>query len=159
VGSLTSHNPIGLQWPVTRISLLFFYPLFVPWHKGLLICIHLIAVPSTGEDISEGVTAVSNVSVLGEQKLSEQVRLILDHYKQDDPVGLPGAPISDPMPIPDMKHSFTYATMHFKSAHVHGLSRFRIQHVRSDLAALQVGDLLPVLLLIQGGIVADRWNC
>jgi hypothetical protein len=109
--------------------------------------INLISVSSTREDISEEVAALSNVTVLGEQKLSDQVRLILNHYKQEDPVGLPGAPVSDPMPIPDMKHSFTYATMHFKSAHVHGLSRFRIQHIKSDLAALKVGNLLRVLFI------------
>jgi len=88
--------------------------------------------------VSGEVTDASNVTALAEKKLSDQVRQILDHYKQADPVGLPGAPIADPMPIPDMKHSFTYATMHFKSAHVRGLSRFRIQHIKSDLAAMQV---------------------
>jgi hypothetical protein len=96
---------------------------------------YLISVSSTSEDAA----GLSNVTLLGEKKLSDQVRLILDHYKQTDPVGIPGAPIADPMPIPDMKHSFTYATMHFKSAHVHGLSRFRIEHIKSDLAAMQVG--------------------
>jgi hypothetical protein len=115
--------------------------------KRYCILIHLISVSSTREDNSEEVAALSNVTILGEKKFSEQVRLILDHYKQEDPVGLPGAPISDPMPIPDMKHSFTYATMHFKSAHVHGLSRFRIYHIKSDLAALKVGNLLRVLVI------------
>lgn len=100
--------------------------------------IGLISVSSASEDTSEGAAGLTNVTVLGEEKLSDQVRLILDHYKQEDPVGLPGAPITDPMPIPDMKHSFTYATMHFKSAKVHGLSRFRIQHIQSNLAAMQV---------------------
>jgi hypothetical protein len=117
--------------------------------KGRCIVIYLISVSSTSEEISEEVESLSNVTIVGEQKLSDQVRLILDHYKQEDPVGLPGAPISDPMPIPDMKHSFTYATMHFKSAHVHGLSRFRIEHIKSDLAALQVGNLLRVLFISQ----------
>lgn len=100
--------------------------------------IYLISVSSASEDTSQGAEEQTNVTLLGEQKLSDQVRLILNHYKQEDPVGLPGAPVSDPMPIPDMKHSFTYATMHFKSAHVHGLSRFRIQHIKSNLAAMQV---------------------
>jgi hypothetical protein len=101
---------------------------------------YLFSVSST----SENTETSGNITVLGEQKLSDQVRLILNHYKQEDPVGLPGAPVKDPMPIPDMKHSFTYATMHFKSAHVQGLSRFRIQHIKSDLAAMQVGN--PVIL-------------
>jgi len=100
--------------------------------------IYLISVSSASEDTSQEAGELTNVTLLGQQKLSDHVRLILNHYKQKDPVGLPGSPVSDPMPIPDMKHSFTYATMHFKSAHVHGLSRFRIQHIKSNLAAMQV---------------------
>lgn len=102
------------------------------------VLIYLISVASASEGTSQGAGELTNVTLLGEQKLSDQVRLILNHYKQEDPVGLPGAPVADPMPIPDMKHSFSYATMNFMSAHVHGLSRFRIRHIRSNLAAMQV---------------------
>ncbi|XP_068087185.1 uncharacterized protein [Anabrus simplex] len=42
------------------------------------------------------------------------------------------------MDIPDMKQSFSMATMTFKKVKVYGLSKFRIEYVRSDLAALQV---------------------
>ncbi|XP_032683264.1 uncharacterized protein LOC116849812 [Odontomachus brunneus] len=74
----------------------------------------------------------------GEQRLGDQIRAILKHYQQDDPVGLPGAPIPDPMPVPDMKHSFSIYTMHFKQINVYGLSKFRIEHVESELARMQV---------------------
>lgn len=100
--------------------------------------IYLISVSSASQGTSKGAAQQTNVTLLGEQKLSDQVRLFLNHYKQEDPVGLPVAAIADPMPIPDMKHSFTVATMNFMSAHVHGLSRFRIQHLHSNLAAMQV---------------------
>jgi hypothetical protein len=90
--------------------------------------IYLISVSSAKKGTSEGAGQQTNVTLLGEQKLSDQVRSILNHYKQEDPVGLPGASISDPMPIPNMKQSFALAKMQFSSAHVHGLSRFRIQH-------------------------------
>lgn len=73
-----------------------------------------------------------------EMKLSDQIRRILNHYKQADPVGIPGAPIPDPMGIPPMKHSFSVATMHFMNVNVRGLSKFRIKHVRTDLSALKV---------------------
>jgi len=108
----------------------------------ILCCLFLVAggniVSSASEGTSEGAGQQTNATLMGEEKLSDQVRLILNHYKQADPVGLPGAPISDPMPIPDMKHSLTVAQMQFSSAHVHGLSRFRIQHIKSNLAAMQV---------------------
>lgn len=128
----------------------------------IVCCLLIVAggdtVFSTSDDISEEVEALSNVTIFGEQKLSDQVRLILDHYKQEDPVGLPGAPVSDPMPIPDMKHSFTYATMHFKSAHVHGLSRFRIQHIKSDLAALKLSVGLRIEKLeVLGNYTMSSW--
>lgn len=73
-----------------------------------------------------------------EKKVSDQILQILEHYKQDDPIGLPGAPVPDPMPIPDMKHSFSVATMNFKNVNVHGLSKFRIEHIRSNLADMEV---------------------
>lgn len=74
----------------------------------------------------------------GEQRLGDQIRAILKHYQQDDPVGLPGAPIPDPMSVPDMKHSFSMHTMHFNHVNVYGLSKFRIEHVESELARMQV---------------------
>lgn len=73
-----------------------------------------------------------------EVELSQQVRAILEHYKQDDPVGIPGAKIPDPMPIPDMKQSLSLGTMHFKNVSVVGLSKFRVQHVHTDLAEMQL---------------------
>ncbi|XP_046404376.1 uncharacterized protein LOC124169730 [Ischnura elegans] len=73
-----------------------------------------------------------------EAELSQQVRAILEHYKQDDPVGIPGAKVPDPMDIPDMKQSLSLGTMHFKNASVIGLSKFRIQHVHTDLAEMQL---------------------
>ncbi|XP_029156496.1 uncharacterized protein LOC114929202 [Nylanderia fulva] len=74
----------------------------------------------------------------GEQRLGDQIRAILKHYQQDDPVGLPGAPIPDPMAVPDMKHSFSMYTMNFKKVNVYGLSKFHIKHVESELARMQV---------------------
>lgn len=70
--------------------------------------------------------------------MGDQIRAILKHYQQDDPVGLPGAPIPDPMPVPDMKHSFSVYTMTFKEMQVYGLSKFRIEHMTSELALMQV---------------------
>ena len=91
-----------------------------------------------GDEENGETSSEENVSAVAEKKVSDQIRAILEHYKQEDPVGIPGAPIPDPMPIPDMKHSFSVATMHFKTVHVYGLSLFRIDHIKSDLAAMQV---------------------
>ena len=63
---------------------------------------------------------------------------MLEHFKQDDPRGLPGLPIPDPMPIPDFEGQFTMAKIKFSEALLHGLSQFRIEHVRTDLRDMKV---------------------
>ena len=60
-----------------------------------------------GEEENDAASSKENVTNIAQKKLSDQVREILEHYKQEDPVGIPGAPIPDPMPIPDMRHSFS----------------------------------------------------
>lgn len=74
----------------------------------------------------------------GEQLLSDQIRLILKHYQQPDPIGLPNVPIPDPMTVPDLKHSFSMLTINLKSVTVHGLSKFRIIRAESEIALMQV---------------------
>ncbi|TGZ37904.1 uncharacterized protein [Temnothorax longispinosus] len=94
----------------------------------------------------------------GEQRLGDQIRAILKHYQQDDPVGLPGAPIPDPMPVPDMKHSFSMYTMNFKQISVYGLSKFRIEHVESELARMQVSVAVRIDSLdIRGLYTLASW--
>ncbi|XP_019700204.2 uncharacterized protein LOC109503583 isoform X2 [Harpegnathos saltator] len=94
----------------------------------------------------------------GEQRLGDQIRAILKHYQQDDPVGLPGAPIPDPMPVPDMKHSFSMYTMHFKQINVYGLAKFRIEHVESELARMQVSVAVKIDILdIRGLYTLASW--
>lgn len=75
---------------------------------------------------------------VGEKRLEDHVRAILKHYQQSDPVGLPGAPIPDPMSAPDMKYSFSMYTMNFKQMNIYGLSKFRIVNAESELALMQV---------------------
>lgn len=94
----------------------------------------------------------------GEQRLGDQIRAILKHYQQDDPVGLPGAPVPDPMSVPDMKHSFSIYTMHFKQVNVYGLSKFRIEHVESELARMQVSVAVRIdSLVIHGLYTLQSW--
>ncbi|XP_046738918.1 uncharacterized protein LOC124407122 [Diprion similis] len=94
----------------------------------------------------------------GENRIKEQLRVILEHYQQEDPVGLPGAPIPDPMAVPDMKNSFSVYTMELKNIHVYGLSKFRIDHIHSDLAAMQVEVALSMEALdIRGTYTLSSW--
>ena len=95
---------------------------------------------------------------LGEKRLGDHIRAILKHYQQDDPVGLPGAPIPDPMSVPDMKHSFSIYTMNFKQVNVYGLAKFRIVHMESELALMQVSVTLSIETLdIRGLYTLSSW--
>lgn len=78
-----------------------------------------------------------NVKV-GERVLSAQIFAIIEHYKQEDPVGLPGATIPDPLPVPDIKQSFTLATIHMKNVLAYGLSKFKIKNMEVDINELKV---------------------
>lgn len=42
---------------------------------------------------------------IAESKLSAQIKALVEHYKQKDPLGLPGAPVPDPFEVPYTKKS------------------------------------------------------
>ena len=80
----------------------------------------------------------------GQHKITEYVRAILEHYKQKDPIGLPGVPIPDPMDIPPLTHSFSMATLNMKNITLYGLSKFRIHHVTINLAVMDAEVALTI---------------
>lgn len=95
---------------------------------------------------------------LGEKRLGDHIRAILKHYQQEDPVGLPGVPIPDPMPVPDMGHSFSMYNMHFEKVQVYGLSKFRVVNVQSELALMQMSVSLSIRTLdIRGVYTLSSW--
>lgn len=85
-----------------------------------------------------------------EKRLSTQIFAMIEHYKQTDPVGLPGVPIPDPMALPDIKQSFSLTTLNMQKVMSHGLSKFRIKHIKTDLKELQVkaGVQIDELILL-----------
>lgn len=90
-----------------------------------------------------------DAATTAERDVAAQLRSLVEHYKGDDPVGIPGAPIPDPVDVPDMKRSFTVTSMDFKKVKVYGLSKFRFQRIKLDLAVLQaeVGVKISTLLM------------
>lgn len=92
--------------------------------------------PITDEQQSEKMN-LHNAKV-AESRLSAQVFAIVEHFKQVDPIGLPGAPVPDPMSIPDIKKSLPMATLTMKNVKAYGLSKFRIKYTKVDLNALDV---------------------
>lgn len=78
--------------------------------------------------------------------MSEQLLLILEHFKKPDPVGLPGAEIPDPYPVPDMKQSLSFATVNFKNTAVYGISKFKIVSVNVEIGAMEVRFNLKIYI-------------
>lgn len=90
--------------------------------------------------------------------MSERLLEMLEHYKQPDPVGVPGAPIPDPMDLPDMKQSFSLGTMNFKNQQLTGLKNFRISHIVADINAMKVECGLNIALLtVKGNYTLSSW--
>ena len=76
-----------------------------------------------------------------EIELSQHIRDVIEHFKQDDPLGVPKnfeGQIPDPIPIPDLEKDFSGTKMSFEGITVHGLRKFRLEHVVSDLSSLTV---------------------
>ncbi|XP_005180333.1 uncharacterized protein LOC101891975 [Musca domestica] len=78
-----------------------------------------------------------NVKV-SENRLAAQLYAVLNHYKQEDPIGFPGAPVPDPMDVPDMKKNLGMATLSMYDVQSYGLSKFRIVSIKADLNAMTV---------------------
>lgn len=70
--------------------------------------------------------------------MTKQIYALLDHYKQEDPVGLPNVPVPDPFPVPDVKNSFAVGTLYLKNTNAYGMSKFRLKSIKTDLNELTV---------------------
>lgn len=91
-------------------------------------------------DVPEEVTTEAHLAE-GEQKMSANILAIIDHFKQPDPIGVPGAEIPEPYPVPDMKQTLSFATLYFKNTAVYGISKFRILYVNAEIGAMEVSSL------------------
>uniref|UniRef100_A0A182IWH2 Hemolymph juvenile hormone binding protein n=1 Tax=Anopheles atroparvus TaxID=41427 RepID=A0A182IWH2_ANOAO len=109
-----------------------------------LLWINLIALISVGLCSDARSNDGGSLQTAGEQLLSEQLFAIIDLYKQEDPVGLPGATIPDPMPIPEIKQSFSFAKMHLRNVLAGGMSRFRIRYFHTELNSMSVTTQISI---------------
>lgn len=79
---------------------------------------------------------------VAESQMSAQIIALLEHYKQTDPIGMPGDFIADPFPVPDSKQSLPMAsTLTTTNALAHGLSKFRIKNIALDVHHMLVETL------------------
>lgn len=78
-----------------------------------------------------------NVEVT-KNRFAAQLYAAIEHYKQEDPVGFPGAPMPDPMDVPDIKKNMGFTTLNMMSVKSYGVSKFRIVSIKADLKAMTV---------------------
>ncbi|KAK9497336.1 hypothetical protein O3M35_004674 [Rhynocoris fuscipes] len=127
---------------------------------SIIIIISVEAVLATDVEYDDGYDSMRPHKHVkpNENTVSNQVREIMEHYKQVEPIGLPGAPIPDPLPIPDMKHSRPIATLLLKNSTMNGLSKFKIEQLYSNLASMQVEVVLKYAKLeILGNYTLKGW--
>ncbi|XP_023024655.2 uncharacterized protein [Leptinotarsa decemlineata] len=122
------------------------------------LCVLFAAGKSDGTPPQLAADNAGEITQQSEKKLSETVLKILEHYKQPDPIGLPGAPIPDPMDIPDMKQSFSVGRMNFKNVKLYGLKKFRIDNVVVDITQMKVQAALTIDVLdVLGNYTLSTW--
>lgn len=79
---------------------------------------------------------------MAENRLSTQVLAVVDHFKQPDPVGIPGAPVPEPMIVPMIEQSFSVGKMKMTNVAIYGLSKFRIKYSKIDLNSLRATAII-----------------
>lgn len=80
-------------------------------------------------------------AAVAEDKLTAQIFGLVEHYKQADPVGLPGAPVPDPFDVPKLKKAVSMVTITMDKSKAYGMSKFRLKSIKTDLNALTVGNI------------------
>lgn len=65
--------------------------------------------------------------------MTKKVYDIIEHFKSDDPVGLPALEIPDPVSIPDVQQTLNIGKLSMTKVKAHGISQFRIQNVTVEL--------------------------
>uniref|UniRef100_A0A1A9WXK6 Uncharacterized protein n=1 Tax=Glossina brevipalpis TaxID=37001 RepID=A0A1A9WXK6_9MUSC len=81
---------------------------------------------------------------VSENRLAAQLFAVLEHYKQKDPVGIPGFPISDPFEMPNVKQSLGMANLNMMKIKAFGLSKFRLTSVKADLKAMKAEGVIEL---------------
>ncbi|KAL0803403.1 hypothetical protein ABMA28_017356 [Loxostege sticticalis] len=123
-----------------------------------VICVFFIsACVAQSQDVSEEFDQAKIED--GEKKLSENILDVLEHFKQPDPIGVPGASIPDPYGVPDMKQTLTFGTtLNFKNTAVYGISKFRIKYINAEIGAMEVQAVMTIdKLQARGNYTMSTW--
>ncbi|XP_035795337.1 uncharacterized protein LOC118468549 [Anopheles albimanus] len=110
----------------------------------VLLSFNLMLLISSADGVAKSDGDQARKQAFGEALLSEQLFEIIELYKQEDPVGLPGATIPDPMRIPDIRQSVSIATIYMTKMEVYGMSKFRIRYFHTELNSMAVQSQIAI---------------
>ncbi|KAG5680013.1 hypothetical protein PVAND_009546 [Polypedilum vanderplanki] len=68
-----------------------------------------------------------------DDKMTQKVYQIIDHFKNDDPVGIPSLEIPDPISVPDVQQNINVGKLFMSKVKAYGVSQFRIQNVTVEV--------------------------
>ncbi|XP_016956721.1 uncharacterized protein LOC108029119 [Drosophila biarmipes] len=130
-------------------------PLIVLVLVGLLAgSCHIAHSQEPGEVVVEQEASESDDALKVKQSqatIAAQVEAMLQHFQQEDPQGLPGVPVPDPLEVPNVKKSMGMANLDMKQVKAHGLSKFRIDKMNLDLKEMKFnGGLQLDQMLVKG---------
>ncbi|XP_070064899.1 uncharacterized protein [Drosophila virilis] len=114
---------------------------------ALLILAYNVPAQAQDENEAEGGDEAQEIEA-SKNKLAAQIEALLEHYKQEDPVGLPGAPVPDPIEVPDMAKNMGISNLNMMKVKAYGLSKFRIASINADFkemmakAGIQLDEML-----------------
>ncbi|XP_030556609.1 uncharacterized protein LOC115759729 [Drosophila novamexicana] len=107
----------------------------------LLVALLILAcnVPARAQDENEAEEGDEAQEIeASKNKLAAQIEALLEHYKQEDPVGLPGAPVPDPIEVPDMAKNIGISNLNMMKVKAYGLSKFRIASINADFKEMKI---------------------
>lgn len=89
------------------------------------------------------------IALEAEEQLAKQIYEIIEHFKQEDPVGLPVVPLTDPTDVPDVDQSISMANLQMRNAKLSGISKFRIKYITTEVKEMEAkcGIFFDSLLL------------
>ncbi|RVE47053.1 hypothetical protein evm_008335 [Chilo suppressalis] len=130
--------------------------------NAMLLKIFILTVcvcKGLSQDIPEELDTSDENFINGEKKLSNNILEILEHFKQPNPIGMPGASVPEPYAVPDMKQTLTFGTtLYFKNTAVYGISKFRIVYINAEIGAMEVQAVMAIdKLQARGNYTMSTW--
>ncbi|CAH2099578.1 unnamed protein product [Euphydryas editha] len=127
---------------------------------AVLFIFKLADVNSQDDEFYFDITTTTETPMKEEEvKMSEYILKVIEHYKQPDPEGWPGAKLPDPFLIPDSNQFLAFGTnLDFKNTTLHGVNKFRIVYINTDIGKVECRAVFVMdNLQIHGKYSLNTW--